>query len=140
VPKRDSVRRRANKPKSYGKADPTTGAAATARPSLGIVDPEPQIAGMWKALQTSAESRFYSESDWERVRAELSYGNTVLAKINAGEMVSSQAWKIFQDGLTELLISPAAKRRAGIELKPASDADAVAADAKVLELASRLQA
>jgi hypothetical protein len=105
---------------------------------LGIGDPEPQIAGMWESLQTSAEARFYSESDWERVRAELAFGNLVLAKVNAGEMVSATVWKQFQDGLTELLISPAAKRRAGIELKPPDEGKAAELDAKIVELASRL--
>lgn len=154
--KRVSARRRRNKPKSYGDAEPTTGVAAAgdARPPLGIENPFPEIQGLWDAIQDSAEARFYSDADWQRVRLELRYGNYVLrelavgyavgcdedGQVVVGNKINAQAWQKFQDALTELLVSPAAKRRAGIELRPASDADAVAADAKVLELASKLQA
>lgn len=43
---------------------------------------------------------------------------------------SAGAWEAVQHGLNELLLSPAVKRRAGIELKPSgvdADADAVVA-------------
>ena len=40
---------------------------------------------------------------------------------------SAQAWDAIQHGLSELLISPAVKRRSGIELKPTVDADENAA-------------
>ena len=41
---------------------------------------------------------------------------------------SAGAWEAVQHGLNELLLSPAVKRRAGIELKPSGvDADAVVA-------------
>ena len=41
---------------------------------------------------------------------------------------SGQAWEAVQHGLNEMLLSPAVKRRAGIELRPQGvDADAVAA-------------
>ena len=42
-------------------------------------------------------------------------------------MPSANQWTSLQHGLNELLLSPAIKRRAGIELKRASDADADAA-------------
>ena len=42
------------------------------------------------------------------------------------------AWEAVQHGLNELLLSPAVKRRAGIEVRPQGvDADAVAADEMV---------
>ena len=40
---------------------------------------------------------------------------------------SAQAWDAVQHGLSELLISPAVKRRAGVELRPSADEDANAA-------------
>ena len=40
---------------------------------------------------------------------------------------SGQAWAAIQHGLNELLLSPAVKHRAGIELKRAVDVDADAA-------------
>lgn len=156
VPKRDSTRRRANKPKSYGDANPTTGMAASPedRPrELGIVDVEPEIQALWDEIQHSAEAKFYSRGDWVRVRLELTYGNEVLQELRYGcqivlkdggitlqKKVNAQAWKTFQDAMTELLISPAAKRRAGIELKPPDEGKAAELDAKIVELSSRLQA
>ena len=40
---------------------------------------------------------------------------------------SASAWDAIQHGLNELLLSPAVKRRSGIELRPSADADADAA-------------
>ena len=73
------------------------------------------VTDLWDALQESAESRFYSEADWARVRLELWFANQSLT---SGKPISGNAWAAVQHGLTELLISPAAKRRAAIELKP----------------------
>jgi hypothetical protein len=91
---------------------------------------------LWDSLQDSPESKFYSAADWQRVRATLAYGDRVLRQ----DKINSQAWKMFFDGLTELLISPAAKRRAGIELKPAMDSDEAEADAEVAEIDRTLRA
>ena len=47
-------------------------------------------------------------------------------------MPSANQWSAVQRGLDELLVSPAVKRRAGIELRRKGvDADAVAADEMV---------
>ena len=92
---------------------------------MGIADPHPMVQDLWDAVQHSAEARFYSDADWQRLRAELWYGNNLMA---SGRMPSGHSWSAFQSGLNELLLSPAVKRRAGIEVKPLTDADAVAAD------------
>ena len=137
VPQRDSQRRRRTKPASYGSATPRTGKATSKIPQLGLEDPHPIIADLWVALQNdSPESKYYSESDWQRVRATLAYGDQVMRQ----PKINSQAWKMFFDGLTELLVSPAAKRRAGIELKPATDPDEAEADAVVAGLQSKMRA
>ena len=71
-PKPPSKRRRANKPRSYGDAQPTTAPAAEpATRELGIDNPHPLIASMWNTVQTSCEATFYSESDWARFRMPL---------------------------------------------------------------------
>ena len=55
---------------------------------------------------------------------ELWHANVVLT----GDKIAANSWAQIQHGLTELLISPAAKRRAAIELKPTTpDRDEVAA-------------
>jgi hypothetical protein len=127
APKPASKRRRANKPTSYGLATPTTAPAAPdVVRTLGIDNPHPLIASMWEALQTSCESRFYSAADWERARWELWYADQTMRK------PTGSAWQQVQHGLTELLVSPAAKRRAAIELKAAGpDADENAAVAMI---------
>jgi hypothetical protein len=131
APNRDSQRRRRNRPASYGAAEPTTAPAADralAR-DLGIDNPHPLIASMWDTVQSSCESRFYSDSDWARLRFELWFANRAMC---SGRPVSGHTWAAIQHGLNEMLLSPAIKRRASIELKrPGVDADAVAADEQI---------
>ena len=134
APKPASKRRRYNKPATYGDADPVTAPAAESGPrTLGIDAPVHKlVVDMWAAVQDSAESRFYSQADWERLRMELWHANQVM-----GGQLTANAWTAIQHGLTELLISPAAKRRAAIELKAvAPDRDEIAA----VSMMSRYQA
>ena len=79
---------------------------------------------LWAALDSSVEGRFYSAADWQRARWELWYANAVMA---AGQVPSANQWTAVQRGLDELLVSPAVKRRAGIELRRALDVDGVVA-------------
>ncbi len=125
APKPESKRRRYGKPKSYGEAVPVTAPAAArvdAR-ELGIDNPHPLITAPWNTVQESCESAFYGEADWQRLRMELWYANATMA---SGQP-SANAWAAVQHGLSELLISAATKRRAGIEVRPTTDADADAA-------------
>jgi hypothetical protein len=118
APKPESKRRRANKPRSYGDAQPTTAPAASDVDvrDLGIENPHPLIAAMWDTVQQSCEGQFYSDADWQRLRMELWYANHTMASGRP----SAQAWDAVQHGLSELLISPAVKRRSGIELRPSA--------------------
>ena len=122
-PKPPSQRRRRNKPASYGAAEPVliTGQAQE-QPPLDF-DAHPLVVDLWSALARSVESGFYSAVDWQRARMEMFYANEL---IRSGTPTANQ-WTALQHGLNELLISPAVKRRAGIELKRAVDADADAA-------------
>ena len=118
-PNRANKRRRANKPVSYGLATPVkAGQAAPQPPDLGIARPHPMIAALWQRLGESVEARFYSAADWERVRLELAYGNRLMLARNRPP---ASSWNAFQKGLSELLISPADKRRVGIELELAAE-------------------
>jgi hypothetical protein len=127
VPKPASQRRRYAKPASHGAAEPTTAPAAEKKPRvLGISSAHPLIAAMWETVQESCEAAFYSATDWERLRLELWFANHTMSSGRP----SAGAWEAVQHGLNELLLSPAVKRRAGIELKPSgvdADADAVVA-------------
>ena len=138
APKPPSKRRRDNKPKSYGAADPTTAPAARVQDRVSSVSRlHPLVERMWAALQTSAESRFYSEADWERARWELWNANEIM---RSGKPISGNTWSGVQHGLTELLVSPAAKRRAAIELKPpVPDTDEIAAVSMMSRYQSKLK-
>jgi len=121
-PKPASRRRRRNVPVSYGAATPVTAGVAAAQPELGIDDPHPLVESMWAALAESVEARFFSAADWQRVRWELYFANTMMASGRP----NAATWEAVQHGLGALLISPADKRRAAIELKPPGpDSDAV---------------
>ena len=119
VPKPESKRRQANKPRSYGDAEATTAPAAqsVADRQLGIQNAHPLIASIWDTVQSSCESAFYSESDWARLRMELWFADHTMASGRP----SGQAWAVIQDGMNAMLISPAVKRREiGIELRPSA--------------------
>ncbi len=129
APKPDSKRRRSAKPKSYGAANPTTVPAASDScvdsRILGIDNPHQLVTDLWTAVGRSCESSFYSDADWQRLRLELFHLNALMT---GRRELTSAAWSAVQAGLNELLLSPAIKRRAGIEVKPTDvDADAVAA-------------
>jgi hypothetical protein len=137
-PKPASKRRRRTKPASYGAAEPVTAPAAhDVVRTLGIDDPHHLVESMWTALQTSAEARFYSAADWERARMELWFANALLT---SGKPIGGQAWAGVQHGLNALLISPAEKRRAAIELRPSTaDPDEVAAVSMIGQYQTKLK-
>jgi hypothetical protein len=121
-PKPPSQRRRRNKPASYGAAEPVLTGQGQEQPPLGF-DAHALVADMWSALAQSVEGQFYSAADWERARLEMWQADKL---VRSGQPTANQ-WAALQRGMDELLISPAVKRRAGIELKRAVDVDADAA-------------
>ena len=114
VPKPESQRRRRNKPKSYGEADAVKSEGAVVAPVLGFEAPHDLVESLWDSLATSVEGKYFSPADWQRARIELHFLNELL---NAGRLPGAQAWAAVQSGLSALLISPADKRRVGIELQ-----------------------
>lgn len=122
-------RRRANTPASYGLAEPIKAGRAGQQPDLGF-DAHDLVISMWEALADSVEGRFFSTADWERARWELYYANELFER---RLKLTPMAWAAVQHGLSDLLVSAADKRRAGIELKAAAgDPDE---DAAVLQIA-----
>jgi hypothetical protein len=127
-PKRSAQRRRRNKPKSYGAASPLAFDAAEAPEALGF-EAHNLIEGLWSALRESVEGQFYSAADWQRVRLELWFGHQL---VSGGRAPGAQAWSTFQSGLQALLVSPAEKRRLGIDARPTVvDNDELAAVASI---------
>ncbi len=124
APKPPSQRRCRNAPKSYGAAEPTVAGQGDEQPPLGFGAHE-LVADLWAVLGSSVEAQFYSAADWQRARLELWFAHTVMT---AGQVPSANQWTAVQRGLDELLVSPAVKRRAGIELRRNGvDVDVVAA-------------
>jgi hypothetical protein len=138
APKPASKRRRRTPPATYGAATPVTAPAAGCQDrELGIDDPHQLVSSMWTTLQTSAEAAFYSPADWARARLEMWFANETLT---SGKPITANAWATIQHGLTEMLVSPAAKRRAAIELKPPTpDADEDAAILTIARYQDRLK-
>src|SRR5262245_36764301 len=122
-----SRRRRANVPASYGLAEPVKGGVAGKPPALGF-RAHKMVTSMWRALKGSVESQFYSQADWERARIEMWLLNRVL--IGEVELTAAN-WQRVQAGLNDLLVSPADKRRAGIELTKEVDSDEDAAVSQI---------
>ena len=123
-PKPPDKRRNTTKPGGYGLAEPVKNAGQAAnQPDLSFTPTEP-VKRMWAALHKSVEARFFSAADWERANLELFFLNRMLTD---DLPMSSSNWQRVQQGLNELLVSPADKRRAGIELKAAVDPDEDAA-------------
>jgi hypothetical protein len=122
-PKPASKRRRRNVPTTYGAAEPIVVPAADGQMpkiaskdrELGIDNPHQLVVRMWATVQESCEARFYSEADWARLRLELWNANQLLT---SGKPITGNAWATVQHGLNAMLISPAEKRRAAIEVKP----------------------
>ena len=113
APKPASQRRRRTKPESYGAAGPTVAGQGDVQPPLGF-DAHELVVDLWAALGSSVEGRFYSAADWQRARLELWFADRVMRS----GAPTANAWMALQRGLDELLVSPAVKRRAGIELRP----------------------
>ena len=110
--------------------------AAAEQPRLGFTAHK-LVRDMWNALGRSVESQFFSSADWQRARLELWYANGLL---NGERPLTAPAWSVVQAGLSELLVSPADKRRAGIALKKAArDVDEDAAVDQIAAYKQRLQ-
>lgn len=134
-PKPSSQRRRRNRPASFGEAEPVRSETAVDAPELGF-EAHSLVTDLYDSLATSVEGQCFSPADWQRARIELHYLNELLS---AGQTPGAMAWGAVQSALNTLLVSPAEKRRLGIELaKPQVDADEDAAVAKLDEYRARL--
>lgn len=128
APARSSQRRRANKPASYGVAQSEMAGRGARQPALGF-EAHSFVDSLWKSLKDSPESQYYSAADWDRLRMELWSAHKMFS---ADQLPPASSWKTLQDGLNALLISPAEKRRLGIEMMQAvADPDEDAAVAQL---------
>jgi hypothetical protein len=139
APKPASKRRRRTPPKSYGAATPIEAPAAEVIDhELRLENPHPLVERMWDTVvQEPCESRFYSPADWMRLRLELWHANELLT---GTRQLTPTAWAAVQHGLNAMLISPAEKRRAAIEVRPVgNDPDADAAVLQIVKYQDKLK-
>lgn len=134
-PKPASQRRRRNIPKSQGEASSELILGAVDAPELGF-DAHVLVVDLYASLAKSVEGRFYSPADWQRARLEMHYLNELLM---AEKTPGAMAWATVQSALGSLMVSPADKRRLGIELqRKQADPDEDAAVLQLAEYAKRL--
>lgn len=134
-PKRSEHRRRSNTPATQEMSGVDRSGVAAEAPELGF-EAHPLVESLYASLPDSIEGKFYSAADWQRVRLELWYLNELLM---AGKTPGAMAWSAMQTAMSALLISPADKRRVGIELQRRKvDADEDAAVAQIDEYRRRL--
>ena len=111
-----------------GAAEPVLAGQSDEQPPLGFEAHE-LVVDLWEVLGSSVEGQFYSAADWQRARLEMWFADRVM---RSDQVPSSNQWTAVQRGLDELLVSPAVKRRAGIELRRKGiDADVLAVDEMV---------
>lgn len=126
VPKREDVRRRRNK--EGGRATRAAGAPVVAVPA-----PEDKwhpIARDWfLSLAESGQSRFYEPSDWQSARY---IAEAMSRNLFGGFKMSAVMFSAVMSGMTELLTTEGARRRARMELERAEPQE----DAAVLAIAS----
>lgn len=126
VPKRDDVRRRRNKSES----GPTARAVAAKNVPVPRADPEwhPVATRWFKSLKDSGQSFWYEPSDWAHA---YYIAEAMSRNLNAGRF-SGQLFAAVMAGMTELLTTEGARRRARVELEReevADDASVTAIDA-----------
>lgn len=127
LPKPASQRRRRNKPKSYGEADAVMVASRPVKkPSLSLPFADPAekphklVSSFWRVLRSSeVDTSFWTAADWQRARVTMWFLDKQLKRPGP---TGAQAMDSIMKQFDALLVSPAEKRRLGIEIKAHDDA------------------
>src|SRR5258708_1718734 len=107
-PKRESDRRRNNKPAR--EVEHVRGAVAP--PELGLDDAHPLAASVYEALKSSVEADYMTAAAWQRARVSV----FVLSRQLEQDRMSPTMYAALQQDWKALLIDPAEMRRLGIEV------------------------
>src|ERR1700683_73028 len=113
IPKRSDQRRRRNK---------TTGAAIVKAPTSSKAPKAPEADTNWhpialewfKSLSESGQAQFYEASDWATARY---VAEAMSRNLKAGARFSAVLFAAVMSGMTELLTTEGARRRARMELQ-----------------------
>lgn len=117
VPKRESQRRRRNKPER-----PVTHAATNV--DVKIPEPHhewhPMATGFYEALRSSGQSQFYTAADWHAAHLCASLMSRVYSDPEAGASVVREIRGLF----SQLLVTEGDRRRVSVELERGASSDA----------------
>lgn len=134
IPKRANQRRRKNKPEGCEILKAPTNPVAPAVPTA-LAEWHPIARTWYESLAESGQAQFYEPSDW----ATASYIAEAMSRnLHAGRF-SGQLFAAVLAGMTELLTTEGARRRARIELErgePKAELPGVASMAKYRKAAA----
>lgn len=118
VPKRSDQRRRRNKP--AGPAVAKLPAGSPVPPKAPAPDPEwhPIALDWFNSLGESGQARWYEASDWMTARY---IAEAMSRNLRQGQKFSSMLFSAVLSGMTELLTTEGARRRARVELERAAE-------------------
>lgn len=133
-PKRESQRRRANKP-----AVPVTSASSTGEvrgPELGGGEHSDLGRRWWEALRRSGQAQFYESSDWAHAELVVNAIDTFVERPSAMMLASINSMS------ATLLVTEGDRRRLHMELEkaPAAESEQDAAIAHLAEYRKRSKA
>lgn len=117
IPKRSDQRRRRNKSDGPSLVKAPGGAA----PEVPPADEEwhPIAAGWYESLAQSGQAQFYEASDW----ATAYYVAEAMSRNLNSVRFSAQLFQAVMSGMTDLLTTEGARRRARVELERESGAE-----------------
>jgi hypothetical protein len=89
-------------------------AAGTVKvPPLGIKDPHPMVAELYRAMKKSAQAHYYEPTDWSFARITLHYLDKSLKQAQPSAMLLSS----IDSMLTRLLLTEGDRRRMRLEVE-----------------------
>ena len=112
VPKRDSERIRRNKPDVPMATIHAIGAVKV--PELGLDDPHTITQQLWDSMCSSAQSKYYEDSDYAYARMTLYFINQQIQK---GGRVNGQVLATVASMLSDLLVSEGSRRKVRVEVE-----------------------
>jgi hypothetical protein len=111
IPKHSSERVRRNQ--DEGPIEKITAIGTVEVPELGIPNPHPLVASLYESMKTSAQSKFYEDSDWAYARFTFHFANKLLRQKQPSAMLLSSVNQM----LTSLLLTEGDRRRVRIEVE-----------------------
>lgn len=111
VPKRDDERIRRNLD-PMGPVDKITVIGAVIAPELELGEVHPLVSDLYASMQTSAQSKFFEDSDWQIARLAMHELNRHLT----GPKPSAVFLQVLSSMLSSLLVTEGDRRRVRLEI------------------------